>query len=88
MKYHTVTNAVLKKHSNKYFESESEGDQAAELLDIIDFNAKHYPLGTVIRLEVPECPKCGLPADYQDANGKCDCGFDWEEWALENDLSE
>lgn len=36
---------------------------------------KHFPPGTKITVEIPECPKCEMSCEV------CECGkFDWEEW--------
>jgi hypothetical protein len=35
---------------------------------------KQFPPGTVVTIEVPQCPDCLMSAEV------CDCGFDWKEW--------
>lgn len=49
-------------------------------MDTLTLAAEHFPAGTKISISVPVCPNCG--DDAQSADGtKCQCGFDWEEWA-------
>lgn len=44
-----------------------------------------WPPGTKVTVEVPCCPKCGLPASINALelimNEFCECGFNWKEWA-------
>ena len=40
--------------------------------------SKLFP-GTVITIEVPECPTCKRSSNDAEA-GKCPCGHDWEAW--------
>jgi hypothetical protein len=68
-----------------YIETQCEGDMATEQMDDFSFDAKRFPAGTKITVEVPTCPNddCELDAEYQDENKKCECGFDWKVWAEE-----
>ena len=43
-------------------------------IETIDFDAKLFPAGTKIYIEVPLCPKCGMEQEL------CECDFDWKEW--------
>ena len=53
--------------------------------------AKHFAPGTRIVVMVPVCPTCGLNANYchnlpehsRAEEGICECGFNWNEWALD-----
>lgn len=64
---------------------EKEGD--CSLGDVISFNAMHFPPGTRVVIEVPDCPKCGkssemnIPTEFDREWPDCDCGFSWTEWA-------
>jgi hypothetical protein len=65
----------------------AEGDMQDDTgPDPIRLKAKHFPPGTKVVVSVPICPKCGESADMAldfttGKMGKCDCGFNWEEWA-------
>jgi len=39
-----------------------------------------FPAGTRIAISVPCCPECDEDADSAYL-GKCQCGFDWKQWA-------
>ena len=57
---------------------EKEGD---DYLDKVEFYAKDWHPGTIITINVPECPRCGDEAPWgPDIGMNCDCGFDWKEW--------
>ncbi len=53
----------------------------------LDMDARRYPPGARVTIEVPCCPKCGDPADMNDKNKpvrkwpRCDCGFSWNKWS-------
>ena len=67
-----------------YIEACCEGDMDSEQMDDFSFDAKRWPPGTKIRIEVPCCPKCEHDAEFADENGICQCGeFDWKNWAEE-----
>lgn len=68
----------------KYIEMSCEGDMESTREEEISICSSRWPAGTKILIEVPICPKCeDLDAEYQDKNGKCECGFDWKAWAEE-----
>lgn len=66
-----------------YIETQCEGDMASEQMSDFSFDAKRWPAGTKILVQVPQCPKCEMDAEYQDEHKKCECGFDWKVWAEE-----
>jgi hypothetical protein len=52
---------------------------------ILELDAKNFPAGTKIVISVPLCPDCEESSDLAHYKvpgepGKCDCGFDWNEW--------
>ena len=55
----------------------------------IEMHARDYPPGTRVIIEVPVCPKCGDPGDFVQPKTRrrkwprCDCGFSWAKWAVE-----
>lgn len=62
------------------------GDKDSDSSDEVLMLAKHFPPGTVVRVEEPLCPECGEPGsmalDYETGKMRnCQCGFDWREWA-------
>lgn len=63
----------------------TEGDQEPFEGKEAEFSSKRWPAGTKITVEVPECPNpdCYLDAEFQNDQGKCECGFDWKNWADE-----
>lgn len=93
MKYTATAGAEFKadiysgKNSDKhktYIEAWCEGDTGTERLKRINFDAKRWPVGTKLIVEVPCCPGCHLDAEHQNKKGKCpECGFDWKNWAEE-----
>lgn len=58
-----------------------DGDMESDTTDELAIHANRWPVGTKITVEIPCCPDCGLDAEYQDNNGKCECDFDWKIWA-------
>lgn len=65
----------------------SDGDkEGGTIPNDITFDAKHFPIGTRIKVEVPICPSCNeSDADIAShSQNKCECGFDWNEWILDN----
>lgn len=66
-----------------YIEAQHDGDMESERLDEFSFNAKRWPAGTKILVQVPQCPECETDAELQDEQCKCECGFDWKIWAEE-----
>jgi len=67
-----------------YIEMSHEADMGSSgPMDDLTFDKKRWPVGTKITIEVPSCPDCHLDAEYQGENGKCECGFDWKNWADE-----
>lgn len=61
-----------------------EGDMdSSGPMDEISFDKKRWPVGAKITVEVPCCPNCHLDAEFADDKGKCECGFDWKNWAEE-----
>ena len=63
-----------------YIEAQCEGDMDSEKMEDFSFDAKRWPAGTRILIQVPLCPDCEMDAEYQDDEGKCECGFDWKYW--------
>ncbi|PHM45890.1 hypothetical protein Xmau_00281 [Xenorhabdus mauleonii] len=66
-----------------FIEIYCDGDMESDTADKIAFDVKRWPVGTKITVEVPCCPTCGLDAEFQDGAGKCECDFDWKNWAEE-----
>ncbi|WP_038251866.1 hypothetical protein [Xenorhabdus nematophila] len=64
-----------------FIEIYCDGDMASDTAEEITFDAKRWPVGTKITVEVPCCPTCGLDAEFQNEEGNCECGFDWRNWA-------
>lgn len=56
---------------------EKEGRE--EVNGFLELIPAMFPPGTRVLIQVPTCPECGLDAEYA-ANGKCECGFDWDAW--------
>ena len=68
-----------------------EGDEEDGETLKLEMNARQYPPGTRVTIEVPCCPKCGDPADchYDGLTPvrewpSCECGFSWTEWVIDN----
>ena len=40
----------------------------------IEFDAKAFPPGTRVFIEVPLCPTCNMEPEL------CECDFDWKAW--------
>ncbi|WP_416778178.1 hypothetical protein ACNFJN_08285 [Xenorhabdus budapestensis] len=68
---------------HKFIEISCDGDMESDTAEKITFDVKRWPVGTKITVSVPCCPTCGLDAEFQDSAGKCECGFDWRDWAEE-----
>ncbi|RAW91285.1 MULTISPECIES: hypothetical protein [unclassified Photorhabdus] len=68
---------------NPFIEIYCDGDMESDTAGKITFDVQRWPVGTKITVEVPCCPTCGLDAEFQDSAGKCECGFDWRNWAKE-----
>ncbi|WP_289992113.1 hypothetical protein [Photorhabdus laumondii] len=64
-----------------FIEMFCDGDMESDTTNEITFDSKRWPVGTKIRIEVPCCPECNFDAEFQDESGKCECGFDWKNWA-------
>lgn len=66
----------------RYIECFCDGDMDSESSSDFCFDSKRWPAGTRLQILVPECPndECDLDAEFQNADGKCECGFDWKEW--------
>jgi len=80
----------------KQFEIYSEGDMDSETTDediVISLSA--LPPGARVSVTYPCCPECGevREDDFETVEGgamkivghksKCQCGFDWDNWVLE-----
>ena len=70
---------------NGWMEGDKQGEDGVE---VIDYPAHAYPLGTKISISVPCCPKCQEPAeagiivpDTPVYIHDCECGFSWKDWA-------
>lgn len=61
-----------------YIEKEGRCDVG----ELIELNAKTFPAGTRILIQIPDCPECTTSADLA-SDGKCECGFDWDQWTQE-----
>lgn len=59
--------------------------------DPLILDARGFPPGTKIVISEPVCPKCGDQREHIFPHpetgvafvNKCDCGFDWDAWVLE-----
>ena len=56
-----------------------EKEGPTEIDGNIELDPSAYPPGTRILIQVPECPDCGIDAEFA-TDGKCECGFDWNAW--------
>jgi hypothetical protein len=66
-----------------YLECWCEGDMDTDTAKEFSFDAKRWPIGTKLIVQVPVCPNidCVADAEFQDEEGKCtECGFDWDNW--------
>jgi len=63
------------------FEAAADGDMGEEFLNSYNLEAKNFPSGTKITIEVPCCPKCLQESDLCSADDSCD--FNWQEWTLD-----
>lgn len=58
-------------------------------MEKLELAARTFPPGTLVTITVPLCPQCKQwTADYAlnqqtGEMGKCECGFDWPNWAGE-----
>lgn len=72
------------------WETESAGGKGdKDWVDVLELDARHFPPGTIVTIQEPECPECGTRRDVSVnpeslgeviIEAKCDCGFDWEAW--------
>jgi len=64
-----------------YCDGDKDGEDGLPLLELA---AETFPYGTKVVVLFPICPNedCDLHADFANELGKCPCGFDWNEWAL------
>ena len=71
-----------------YGDGDKQGEEGERTLQLA---ARSFPPGTKITIAEPQCPKCGevrdpiFPAPKRGPlfAAKCGCGFDWNEWTLE-----
>ena len=93
LSYHTIMSAelsptVLGEEIEFEWDMKTDGDFDSEKEKVLTLDAKQFPPGTRIIIEVPECPECSLPSEYCFIGGfepesECpDCDFDWKEWTL------
>ncbi len=54
-------------------------DEEIDELGSIELISKNFPAGTIVTIEIPECPKCHLGVELCKELGECD--FDWKKWA-------
>lgn len=66
-----------------------DGDMDAEdNVKKLDLAAKTFAPGTKVVVMEPCCPKCGEPRWPNSVDpkvtfpSKCECGFDWDKWVL------
>lgn len=76
-------------HEDRWVGS-AEGDKDGDgpIGPLIELAANTFPPGTIVKVEEPECPRCGsVPAGGPPRGGhrkwECDCAFDWKAWAEE-----
>ena len=93
MKYHEIMRAQqapdvydgpeCDQHRPRWVGSaEGDMDGDGEISDVLELVARTFPPGTKVAVSVPVCPDCETPADaHSDQTDKCECGFDWKEWA-------
>lgn len=76
----------------KQFKTYCDGDMESDIhLDDIVIRLSELPVGARIKVEYPGCPECDMPRFDIFKNNKivghadkCDCGFDWNQWILNN----
>jgi hypothetical protein len=70
----------------------ADGDKEGGYEDLLTLDPATFPPGTKLVISIPGCPNCGEPwfpdpIRYEAGgplyHGKCDCGFDWDAWVLE-----
>lgn len=73
---------------NCYCEGDKEAEDGSSILKLA---ARTFPPGTTVVVSEPVCPNCGegralkfpTPSRGPLFAGRCDCGFDWDAWTLE-----
>jgi hypothetical protein len=74
------------------WECYAAGDMESEDgLKTISLAARTFPPGTRVVVQEPVCPQCGETRSIKYPppkrgplfDDKCDCGFDWKAWTLE-----
>lgn len=69
----------------------ADGDKdASDQHEPLELDPRIFPPGTKVTVEEPHCPNCGqgrFICHPQPKSGplfepKCECGFDWEAWIL------
>lgn len=80
----------------KQFKTYCAGDMDSETHDEnVTIRLRDLPVGAVISVTYPTCQKCGEPRQDDlrfranrwrlvGHHEKCSCGFDWNEWILDN----
>lgn len=70
----------LKGEWSCYCDGDKQGEDGLEELGL---KASTFPYGTKVVVSFPICPTsdCDLNAGFANDDGKCQCGFDWNEWA-------
>lgn len=71
-----------------YADGDKQGDYEREPITL---DARTFPPGTKVTIQEPTCPSCGetwapnhpIPKTGPMYSGKCDCGFDWDAWVLQ-----
>ena len=69
----------------------ADGDKDSDTTRSIALAARCFPPGTRITIEEPCCPQCGetrapiypYPKRGPLYAGKCQCGFDWDDWVAQ-----
>jgi hypothetical protein len=69
----------------------ADGDRDGDYEGTLKLASRTFPPGTKIVISEPLCPKCEAlrepiyptPKRGPLYSGKCECGFDWDEWTLE-----
>lgn len=69
----------------------ADGDMDCGTETTVRLSARTFPPGTKITIEEPLCPNCGELREPKNPGrgaavvvygGPCRCGFDWDEWVL------